>query len=55
MEVIFFSRYYAGVTELYDAFYASRRIGSYNVTPINFTSTDGRLICVSLHFMFMND
>ena len=44
MEVIYYSRDFPGTMALYDAFYINRRIGRYEVTPLFFTSTDGKLI-----------
>lgn len=43
MEVIYYSRDFPGAMALYDAFYIDRRIGSYEVTPLVFTSTDGKI------------
>jgi hypothetical protein len=44
MEVIYYSRDFPGAISLYDALYNDRRIGPYEITPLMFTSTDGKLV-----------
>ena len=46
MEVIYYSRDFPGAISLYDALYNDRRIGPYEITPLMFTSTDGKLIVI---------
>ena len=48
MEVIYYSRDFPGAISLHDALYENRRIGSYDVTPSQFTSTDGKLVTRSV-------
>ena len=43
MEVVYYSLDFPGAISLHDALYESRKIGSYEVTPLQFTSTDGEL------------
>ena len=46
MEVIYYSRDFPGAIALNDAFYIDRRIGPHEVTPLFFTSTDGKLLLI---------
>ena len=46
LEVIYYSRDFPGAIALNDAFYIDRRIGPHEVTPLLFTSTDGKLLLI---------
>ena len=43
LEVIYFSRTFPGAAVLYDALYTEKKIGPIHVTPLNFTSSDGKI------------